>query len=112
VVNGQPYSPKIAIGKGVAGITADANDNTIRSPGSDAVIEALALGEACRGAGGNAAPGHKPRAWRFGAIGSAIPRSRRTAQGAASAESEGEIVLRQGNVRPALIGYHKDLQKG
>lgn len=45
VVNGQPYSPTIAIGNGLAGITTDANGNIIPSPGSDAIIEALPLGD-------------------------------------------------------------------
>jgi hypothetical protein len=45
VVDGQPYSPKIAIGNGFAGITTDANGNIIPSPGSDAIVEALALGD-------------------------------------------------------------------
>jgi hypothetical protein len=45
VVDGQPYSPKIAIGNGFAGITTDGSGNIIPSPGSDAIVEALALGD-------------------------------------------------------------------
>ena len=45
MVNGQPYSPKIAVGNGVANIAVDGNGNIIPSPGSDAIIEALALGD-------------------------------------------------------------------
>jgi hypothetical protein len=45
VVNGQPYSPKIAIGNGTAGIAVDGNGTIIPSPGSDAIIEATPLGD-------------------------------------------------------------------
>jgi hypothetical protein len=45
VVNGQPYFQKIAIGNGLAGITTDGNGNIIPSPGSDAIIETLPLGD-------------------------------------------------------------------
>lgn len=45
VVNGQPYSPKIAIGNGTAGLAPDGNGGLIPSPGSDAIIEATALGD-------------------------------------------------------------------
>ena len=45
VVNGQPYSPKIAVGNGIAEVGTDANGNNIPSPGSDAIIEARALGD-------------------------------------------------------------------
>ena len=45
VVNGQPYSPKIAIGNGVASVAQDANGNSIPHPDSDAIIEARALGD-------------------------------------------------------------------
>lgn len=45
MVNGQPYSPKIAVGNGAAGLSTDGNGGLIPSPGSDAIIEATALGD-------------------------------------------------------------------
>ena len=47
VVDGQPYSPKIAVGNGVAGNigAVDGNGNVIPSPGSGTIIEAMALGD-------------------------------------------------------------------
>ena len=40
-----PYSPKIAIGNGTAGLSTDGSGGLIPSPLSDAIIEATALGD-------------------------------------------------------------------